>query len=413
MTRQLFLEIVSHKLYGTLFIIILSFFICWWTLFKLSYLLLGVKVTVKQMAPALFVMVAFSLFMKQFLHAAIFSITMPLLMAFLLWIITKGIHYLKAGWVALSSIIFSNVSSISMASLLCAINPRINHFLLQTPLGLIAGTWLETFFTSLAIFILSRIKLKTSLVPPVSEKPGRLDFMAIFIYLSIFATNYLAAFMVYISLINHYRFIPMALAVFWSTAIVTIIGYYRQVKTMTQTFEAEKFELITEKERLEEEKRQIEIDRNRVAAEKAKLEMEKDRIEKEKNQLQIDKANLLAEKNQLEEEKIGLINEIQELSNQDGFKSPKINQIVKEFVLRVLNLEHSEDDRSNDPLTDRELSVLNLVKDGMDNKEIAAALDLDPGTIKNITHVLFKKVNVKNRTQLALYASNLFSQNKK
>jgi DNA-binding NarL/FixJ family response regulator len=59
------------------------------------------------------------------------------------------------------------------------------------------------------------------------------------------------------------------------------------------------------------------------------------------------------------------------------------------------------------PLTDRELEVVRLLAEGRSNREIAAALFLAEGTIKNhVTNVL-AKLEARDRTQAALRARAL------
>ncbi|HZG89871.1 MAG TPA: response regulator transcription factor [Pseudonocardia sp.] len=60
-----------------------------------------------------------------------------------------------------------------------------------------------------------------------------------------------------------------------------------------------------------------------------------------------------------------------------------------------------------DPLSSRELEVLRLLADGRSNREIAAALFLAEGTVKNhVTNVL-GKLGARDRTQAALRARAL------
>lgn len=55
-------------------------------------------------------------------------------------------------------------------------------------------------------------------------------------------------------------------------------------------------------------------------------------------------------------------------------------------------------------LTERELDLLRLVARGLSNKEIASELDLAESTVKNRLSILFEKLDVKDRTQAAIYA---------
>lgn len=59
---------------------------------------------------------------------------------------------------------------------------------------------------------------------------------------------------------------------------------------------------------------------------------------------------------------------------------------------------------SNIPLTAREKSVIKLIAQGNSNKEIAITLSLAEGTVKNVLSRILEKLNLKDRTQLAIYA---------
>lgn len=54
--------------------------------------------------------------------------------------------------------------------------------------------------------------------------------------------------------------------------------------------------------------------------------------------------------------------------------------------------------------TEREFDIIKLVARGCDNKEIAAKLFLAEGTVRNQISRLLEKVDLKDRTQLAVYA---------
>ena len=57
-----------------------------------------------------------------------------------------------------------------------------------------------------------------------------------------------------------------------------------------------------------------------------------------------------------------------------------------------------------DSLTKRELEVLIQVANGMFNKEIAISLDISERTVKNHISNIFKKIDVSDRTQAAVFA---------
>lgn len=55
-------------------------------------------------------------------------------------------------------------------------------------------------------------------------------------------------------------------------------------------------------------------------------------------------------------------------------------------------------------LTFREKQIIQMVYEAKLNKEIAYNLHLSEGTIKEYLHRIFRKVGVKNRTDLALWS---------
>ncbi len=57
-----------------------------------------------------------------------------------------------------------------------------------------------------------------------------------------------------------------------------------------------------------------------------------------------------------------------------------------------------------DSLTKRELEVLTQVASGMFNKEIAISLNISERTVKNHISNIFKKIDVSDRTQAAVFA---------
>jgi DNA-binding NarL/FixJ family response regulator len=110
-----------------------------------------------------------------------------------------------------------------------------------------------------------------------------------------------------------------------------------------------------------------------------------------------------------------------------GLKMGADDYIVKPFVLPNLLarmeavLRRSGTDRKNantnnvtisqakmfNSLTDREKDVLLLVTQGKSNKEIAQELVVSVVTVKGYIYSIFKKLNVKNRTQAVIVAAQM------
>lgn len=64
----------------------------------------------------------------------------------------------------------------------------------------------------------------------------------------------------------------------------------------------------------------------------------------------------------------------------------------------------------NTPLTNREREVIQLIDQGLSNKEIAQALNLELSTVKNHVHSILNKYRVSRRSQAAEhYRANLTS----
>jgi two-component system sensor kinase FixL len=76
-----------------------------------------------------------------------------------------------------------------------------------------------------------------------------------------------------------------------------------------------------------------------------------------------------------------------------------IADVTEETTAANSNPFHSEH-QERTPLTDRELSVLRFVVQGLANKEIATRMEVSESTIKNTLQQLFAKTNVRTRARL-------------
>jgi two-component system nitrate/nitrite response regulator NarL len=62
------------------------------------------------------------------------------------------------------------------------------------------------------------------------------------------------------------------------------------------------------------------------------------------------------------------------------------------------------------PLTRRERELIELVRQGLRNRDIATELGVTEGTVKVYLHAIFDKFHVENRTELALRAAELIKR---
>jgi DNA-binding NarL/FixJ family response regulator len=83
----------------------------------------------------------------------------------------------------------------------------------------------------------------------------------------------------------------------------------------------------------------------------------------------------------------------------ESFIQPELTPILK-----VKMEEKESQTEDEDALTKREIEVLKLLAEGLFNKEIAYMLAISEKTVKNHVSNIFKKINVSDRTQAAVYA---------
>lgn len=67
-------------------------------------------------------------------------------------------------------------------------------------------------------------------------------------------------------------------------------------------------------------------------------------------------------------------------------------------------ISRAEIDPKLNELTRREMEILKLIAEGLFNKEIGLKLDISERTVKNHVSNIFKKIEVSDRTQAAVYA---------
>lgn len=97
-----------------------------------------------------------------------------------------------------------------------------------------------------------------------------------------------------------------------------------------------------------------------------------------------------------------LIKAIRDVFKGESYIYPTLaTELVKEFSRRE---ERSKQRTNINNLTKREYEVLTLIAEGFNNREIANHLFISEKTVKNHVSNIFKKIDVSDRTQAAIYA---------
>ena len=91
---------------------------------------------------------------------------------------------------------------------------------------------------------------------------------------------------------------------------------------------------------------------------------------------------------------------IRDANNGESYIQPKLAaELIKEF-----NRPRGSRIKKENELTQREYEVIALIADGLNNKDIAERLFISEKTVKNHVSNIFRKINVSDRTQAAIYA---------
>ncbi|MBN2220647.1 MAG: response regulator transcription factor [Vallitaleaceae bacterium] len=101
-----------------------------------------------------------------------------------------------------------------------------------------------------------------------------------------------------------------------------------------------------------------------------------------------------------------LVEAIHKVHSGSAMINPNITQKFIELYSEMAknSLAVQVEKKSINDLTDYEWNVIRYVAKGLSNKEIAAKLNLSEGTVRNYLSNVLNKLNLRDRTQLALWA---------
>jgi DNA-binding NarL/FixJ family response regulator len=99
-----------------------------------------------------------------------------------------------------------------------------------------------------------------------------------------------------------------------------------------------------------------------------------------------------------------MITAIIEVNNGNKYICDEIKNNISEMVL-----EENKDVPNVNALTDREIQIINLIKEGLSSKEIATALAISLKTVEVHRHNVLKKLKLKNSASLVNFINNTAS----
>ena len=97
----------------------------------------------------------------------------------------------------------------------------------------------------------------------------------------------------------------------------------------------------------------------------------------------------------------GLVDAIIKVMDGEVITFPKVSDLIKEDMDYVKK--QIEENSKSQRLTKRELQVMSLISKGMSNKSIASNLNISDKTVKNHVSSVLKKIDLNDRTQIAVY----------
>ena len=89
------------------------------------------------------------------------------------------------------------------------------------------------------------------------------------------------------------------------------------------------------------------------------------------------------------------------MNGQNVFGDSVINRLPVLMQKNKSDFNHREHD-----ISEKELEIIELVSEGLSNKEIASELYLSEGTVRNYLSSILEKLELRDRTQLAIFYYN-------
>jgi Response regulator containing a CheY-like receiver domain and an HTH DNA-binding domain len=101
-----------------------------------------------------------------------------------------------------------------------------------------------------------------------------------------------------------------------------------------------------------------------------------------------------------------LIQVIKDCNNGELIMQSKVAKVLADKAIGTLTRDKDEKEDKLQMLSDREKEIAKLIGEGFTNKQIASALFISDGTVKNYVSAIYTKTGIDDRTNLALFINS-------
>lgn len=352
MARQLWLEMFSKCLFLDFILLAFSYGLSWIIIFQLGYKILKVAIRFKQIIPGVILGISIS-FLKPYLPGILhfLFIMIPLILHLKFYGKTK---WVIACWVTFLLLLFTTIGPMLLISPFSK-DRAIISFLFGTRYGTVLGTLVECLIPTVLLIFLKLYNF--SLVPSPGKILNIVDFFDVYLFGALLFWCYDSFLKIWEAIRNSPGQLLFKPIIVWIVSAGAILAFYIKKVNFQKKMEYALGKI-----------QELDAFNKDLNEKNLKLEQYKEIF----NSLAFPPQNTPASTGGTEE----------------------LNKVSKRYQLPQIKI------------TKRELSVIELIVCGKSNKEIADFLTLSEGRVRNIITKIFGKLNLQDRTQVAVYALN-------
>ncbi|MCL6592197.1 MAG: LuxR C-terminal-related transcriptional regulator [Firmicutes bacterium] len=384
MSRDIFIQIVKEKSINDFIFILLVYFLVNLVNLKLFFRILEFNVSFKKILPGILLLVFYNVFGKQIIpNALIYGLILIVLLVIIVKVIGKeAVSWFRAIWGSFLTCFISALGVLCIQFPLW-LNKDIANFLEKDTFGFGVGAICEGVFPFISLFLLRMITIP--IIPPktAKRKITLVDVVNLTLFVGLFALLYNAFIRTFKFYFETYSKFDLIKDLLYEGFIVALeIGGYRFIYFTS--------------------KKQNELQQKNIELQQKQLKQSEETI----NELKIRNAELEELNRYLKNRKTTPQRILDDVANLIS-SNRNITHRLEEFHKSLSSQSESGDIFEYDFITEMafnelELKIIERIVEGETNAEIAKALGLSTGRIRNIITELLNKTGSRDRTVLAV-----------